>query len=729
MQGKAALDLKTTQRRRRNMRVWLVGAAFVLGVAAILIVPLFTAGRVTLSAGDVAREDIRSPRSARFVSEVLTDQARNEAERSVAIQYDPLDLRVPRQQVARARSVIDYVRAVRADPIATHEQKQAMLDAIDGVHLTPEVTDQLIGMSDETWQRITQEIVAVIDLALRNEIRDVNVEEARARLPVLVAIDLNEAQTQLVSQIAQNFIVPNRARNDALTEAVRQTARDQVEPRTREIEPGQMIVRQGDVVSALQIEALEQLNLRQAQVSWNSVVGYAMAAFLAALVLGLYLWRYEPELLDRTRALLLLALLLLSFLIMAKVMVPNRTVLPFVYPAAAFSMLVAVLVGPGMAMTATVVLAGLVGVMAGNALELVVYTAIGGIVAILMLNRAEHLNSFFWAGLYVALADVIVILTFRVADGFTDPIGLVTLIAAAGLNGGLSASLTLVGLFLIGYLFDVTTTVQLLELARPNHPLLNELLHKSPGTYHHTLMVANLAEQAAERIGANSLLTRVGAYYHDIGKTTRPYMFVENQVEGANVHDQFNPRTSAEIIISHVTEGVKLAKKYHLPSRVRAFIPEHHGTMRVSILYQKAVEQSPNGAAGVDESAFRYPGPKPQSKETALLMLADGCEASARANRPESPDQLNDLVRKVIADRIVWGQLDECPMTIAELDKVRESFAATLQGVYHPRLRYPGQEAKGEGSPKAARNNGNLRKGEQPIRNEGASRATPEPKD
>jgi len=240
---------------------------------------------------------------------------------------------------------------------------------------------------------------------------------------------------------------------------------------------------------------------------------------------------------------------------------------------------------------------------------------------------------------------------------------------------------------------------------------LNELLHKSPGTYHHTLMVANLAEQAAERLGANSLLTRVGAYYHDIGKMVRPYMFVENQVEGANVHDQFNPRTSAEIITSHVTEGIELARKYRLPSRVRAFIPEHHGTMRVSFLYQKAIESSPTGAAGVDESAFRYPGPKPQSKETALLMLADGCEAAVRANRPAAPDQLSELVRKVIGDRIAWGQLDECPLTIADLDKVRESFVTTLQGMYHPRLRYPDQEQKTEPSLRAARVNGAQKNG------------------
>jgi putative nucleotidyltransferase with HDIG domain len=340
--------------------------------------------------------------------------------------------------------------------------------------------------------------------------------------------------------------------------------------------------------------------------------------------------------------------------------------------------------------------------MANGSLEIATYITAGGLVAILTLNRAEHLNTFFWAGLYVTLANLLVLFTFRLPEGGLDPVGLVQLLGAAIINGVLSASLTLIGLFLMGNMFDVTTSVQLLELARPTHPLLNDLLHKAPGTYHHTLMVSNLAEQAAERIGANSLLTRIGAYYHDVGKTVRPYMFVENQIEGANVHDQFEPRTSAEIIISHVTEGVKLAKKYHLPSRVRAFIPEHHGTMRVSFLYQKAVAQSANGATGVDESAFRYPGPRPQSKETALLMLADGCEAAVRANRPESPDQLDEIIRKVIADRIAWNQLDECPLTLAELEKVRASFVATLQGVYHPRLRYPEPDEKAKAALPAA---------------------------
>lgn len=703
MQGPSVINHTSARPLHRTHRgAWLFGVLFVLGAIAILIVPLFVTGSVALNSGDVAPEDIRAPRSVRYVSEILTNQARDEAERSVPVQYDPLDLRVARQQVTRARDVIDYLRAVRADPLATRDDKRVMLSAIENFSLAPETIDQLLDLPDAEWENFRNEIVAVIDLAMRNEIRDVNLEEVKARLPALVAIDLNEKQTRLVSQVAQNFIVPNRARNDAATEQARQTAREQVEPRNRGIETGQTIVRQGDLVTALQLEALEQLNLRQAQVGGNDVAGFALATLLAALLLGLYLWRIEPALLNHPRTLLLLTLLLLAFLLLAKIMVPGRAVLPFVFPAAALSMLITIAISPGLAMMTTMVLAGLVGLMANSSLEVATYVAASGLIAILTLNRGERLNALFWSGVYVIAANVLVLMTFRLPAGGVDPIGSVQLFGAAVLNGALSASLTLISLFLIGDAFDVTTAVQLLELARPTHPLLNDLLHKAPGTYHHTLMVANLAEQAAERIGANSMLTRVGAYYHDVGKTMRPYMFVENQVEGANVHDQFEPRTSAEIIVSHVTEGLELAKKYRLPTRVRAFIPEHHGTMRVSFLYQKAVAQAA-GANNVDESSFRYPGPKPQTKETALLMLADGCEAAVRANRPESPDQLNEVVRRVITDRITWGQLDECPLTLGELDKVRASFVATLQGIYHPRLRYPGQEPKTEPAPRVAR--------------------------
>ncbi len=218
-------------------------------------------------------------------------------------------------------------------------------------------------------------------------------------------------------------------------------------------------------------------------------------------------------------------------------------------------------------------------------------------------------------------------------------------------------------LYLLGALFGITTTLQLLEISRPTHPLLRQLLLKAPGTYHHTLIVSNMAERAAEAIGADALLTRVGAYYHDVGKTIRPYFFVENRTEGADPHARLDPYTSAQIIVTHVKDGIDLARKYRLPKRIIDFIPEHQGTLLVSYFYHQAVQQA-GGADKVDKTQFQYPGPRPRSRETALTMLADGAEATVRSRRPASIEELDHIVGESIQSRVLSGQLDECPLTL-----------------------------------------------------------------
>jgi hypothetical protein len=214
------------------------------------------------------------------------------------------------------------------------------------------------------------------------------------------------------------------------------------------------------------------------------------------------------------------------------------------------------------------------------------------------------------------------------------------------------------------------------------------MLREAPATYHHSLMVANLAEQAAESIDANALLTRVGAYYHDIGKIARPYFFSENQASGMNPHDRLDPETSAEVIVGHVTDGLKLARRYRLPSRVRAFIPEHHGGSRVSFLYHKAVQLAGSDEL-VDEESFRYPGRKPQSRETALVMLADGCEAAVRSAQPESGEEVAEIVDHIIDQRIDDGQLNESDLTLQDIDTIKQVFTSALKGTFHPRIKYP----------------------------------------
>jgi putative nucleotidyltransferase with HDIG domain len=667
---------------------WLLGAFFALGIAATLIVPLLSANR-TVQVGQVMTSDVLAPRDVSYVSEIETERRRAQAERSVQEVYTPQDAALSRQQVAHVRQVLEFIRATRDDAITPLAERRAAIESVPDVLLTAAQIDRILVLQDSAWQTVADETLAVIDSALREQITDKNLSEKRARLSTFIKITLNEEYATLVGALAQGLIVPNSFLDEATTAQRRADARNGVAPVQISYVAGQVVVRAGDVVTDLQVEALEQLGLSTPRVQLGDIAGLALTALLAASVMGLYLWRYEQELFRSPRNLILLFALLLLFLISARLIIPGRTLIPYLFPAAALSMLLAVLLGPGLAIAASLMLAGLIGVMSDGSLELMIYFALGSVIATLTISRVERLNVFFWAGVYVALGNAMVVLAFRLPADNTDTVGLLTLIAVAVGNGGLSAAITLAGLFLFGSAFDLATTVQLLDLARPNHPLLTELMYKAPGTYHHSLMVANMAEQAALRIGANALLTRVGALYHDIGKTMRPYMFTENQIGGSNVHDQFDPQTSAEIIISHVSDGLEMARKARLPSRVCAFIAEHHGTMSASFLYQKALDAANGDTSKVDENSFRYPGPKPQSRETALLMLADGAEATVRSEQPGSPEKVAEIVDKIVDSRVAMGQLDESPLTLHDIRIAREAFIATLQGVFHPRLKYP----------------------------------------
>jgi hypothetical protein len=283
------------------------------------------------------------------------------------------------------------------------------------------------------------------------------------------------------------------------------------------------------------------------------------------------------------------------------------------------------------------------------------------------------------------------VLAYRLPFTQIDLTGVLTLAGAAALNGFLiSSSVALLGQYFLAQSLGLTTPLQLMEISRPDFPLLKYFLLHAPGTYQHSLQVANLAEQAAERIGADALQVRVGALFHDVGKAANPSFFVENQPAGnLDTHDDLEPAEVASTIIRHVTEGVVLARKYRLPRRIDDFILEHHGTRITQYQYNKALERAGGDIGKVDLEKFRYPGPPPRSRETALLMLADGAEARARAERPRSELDLRALVRSVIENAQKSGQLDHTRLTLRDLHLITESFVTTLRGTYHPRIEYP----------------------------------------
>jgi putative nucleotidyltransferase with HDIG domain len=310
------------------------------------------------------------------------------------------------------------------------------------------------------------------------------------------------------------------------------------------------------------MEILRQLGLLQTERRWEDIASVALAVLITGVLLVLHLERFNREISRSPKHIFLLGLLFNLFLVAACYGTGKSC--SFLFPAAALAMLLTVVAGPNLAITVSVAMAALVGYIGGNRLELTIYTAMGGLISALALGRAERVNQFFWAGLAGALANAGIVLVFRVNDPATDGYGLAQLLTASLINGAVSASLTLVGFFLLGGLFDITTSLQLIELARPDHPLLQFILRTAPGTYQHSLQVANLAEQAAERIGANAMLIRVGALYHDCGKALHPQYFVENQLDGQHPRVA-RPYASAEIIVGHVLDGLTMARRHRLP--------------------------------------------------------------------------------------------------------------------------------------------------------------------
>jgi putative nucleotidyltransferase with HDIG domain len=671
-------------------RLWFI---FVVGLIGTVLVLSFSIlpqqSGILLEVDDVATQDIPAPFTFSYTSEVLTEEARDVAEAAVQDNFDPPDGRVARQQVELLRGVMDYIDTIRADSFADQDERIADLKAIVDVKLDEKTAETILNLPDARWQAIRLEAISVVEQVMRSEIREDQVDEARRTIPALVGISLTESQAELVQLLATPFIAPNSMFNFEATEAAREQARSNVVPVVKSYTAGETVIGRGEVVKPIHLEALQNFGLLSTPDPWQQIAIRILLVILLGCAMVLYMYRnHEDELRESALMGTIAALFVLSTLAM-QLMIPERTVLPYLFPAAMFPMLLATLIGPGLGVLTALITGALAGFLATRGLEFGLYVMLSGTMGALVIGRAERLSSFFWAGLAAALAAVSIVIIFRFPDPGTDLIGKASLLAAGLISGLLSASLGFGLLLVIGSLLGITTSLQLIELARPDHPLLQLILRNAPGTYQHSLQVANLAEQAARVVKANPLLTRVGALYHDCGKALQPQFFIENQIPGQNIHEQLDPKTSASVIVEHVTKGIELARKHRLPEKVMAFIPEHHGTLETSYQYHLALEAANGVQDKVNKRDFRYPGPRPRSKETALLMLADGVEAKARAEAPENEEEIDQLVRWVIESRLNQGQLAHVDLTLKDLDTVRRSFVSTLKGIYHPRIAYP----------------------------------------
>jgi putative nucleotidyltransferase with HDIG domain len=699
MLSQQAAEASANFTRRDLARLIVAAVLLVAALTGIFSLDLFPQ-RLVIDVGDVAAADIAAPRIGSYISRIQTQEAKDAASAAVEPVYDFTDekaIGIARVQLAAFERLVAPVDAAFDQAVKADERRALLENVIPG--LTADARATLVDLKPERWTAVRAEGSRVLDATERSELRDTDVAQTKGRLSSLMTGGLDDGERMLAAEIIAPLVVPNSSYSADLTARAKVKAADQVPDRVVNYAQNETIVRKGQKITPVDLEAIKEFGLTDARPDFGRLGGWFLLSVLVVGVLMGWIWRFRPALWHRTNAMVLIGLIVLGTTLVLK-LTAGRTGLPFIVPTAAAAMLLAVLLDAGVATVVIGVLALVGGVINTNSPELMAYILFGGLAGIVAIRRGDRLQIFVQAGLLVAIVNVLVVAMYGFL-GSHDTRGVLELMGASLLSAAGSA-VAAVGTFaVLGSVFGILTVFQLLELANPSQPLLRRLLVETPGTYHHSLMVGNLAERAAEAIGADPLLTRVAAYYHDIGKLANPLAFIENQSGGENVHDELDPETSAQVLKQHVVDGIDIAYKGKLPKTLIAFIPQHHGTAIMSYFYARAkgLAAEPYGspqtadgaraAATVDERKFRHAGPKPQSREAALIMLADGVEASVRSLASRDEPAIRAMVARIIDERMSDGQFDECDLTLRDIEKIKEAFVQQLLGMYHQRIAYP----------------------------------------
>jgi putative nucleotidyltransferase with HDIG domain len=677
-------------------------AAFGVALAALLVIALFPIfpRQFSVHVNDRASRTVKAPRTVTFESASRTAQKRDEAARAVppTYVYDPS---VRTRQLSTYDATTAQITQIRGED-ADFPRKS---EALARLQLSQRSIETAIGLSDDRWQGVAAEGRRVLSQVLSGSIDDASVAATKDSIDSQIAPQLIVDEALLAAELVRPLIVSTQVVDAAKTQQAQDAARAAVPPERIVVNKGDTILSANTEVDALAVEKLRAEGLLSNRVEVRNVIAVAIVSAVLAACMAAYLFVLRPRGIDSERHLLALALVIALPLLVAKFYLPlvlpdeSRHFLAYMLPVATAPILIAALLETDVAAVVSLVIGALIAFVSAflpdislvaaigplDSMRLMLVYGVAPLVGVFLVHRADRLNRFLTAGLATGGASCALLVATWLIDGDRTNVDLAWIAFASGMNGAVAGVLA-AGVFVtLGVLFGVTTRIQLMELSQLNAPLLRRLQDEAPGTFHHSIIVGNLAERAADLVGADALLTRVGCYYHDIGKVLQPGMYIENIAGVESPHDAMSPAESASVIQQHVLGGIDLARRQRLPARVQAFIPEHHGTRLVAYFYRKAAEKDPH----VDPAAYQYPGPKPQSRETAIVMLADSTEAVIRASEDRSTERINQLVDEVIAERVSEGQLDESDLTLRDLRTIAESFKTTMRAVYHPRVQYP----------------------------------------
>lgn len=697
---------KTTNKifQKGNLKRLLIFLILVLSVTFILSIN-FIPGKIILKEGEVAARDIVAPETIEFIDVAATEKLKEEASKSIREVYNLnlssienvekelniffLDIKLLREEYkAFSDDYNNQANKTIEDFITNNDWRE--INEKHSLEIEYSTFLNLIKIEQNSIEEIEKNVYLSIRKLMEQGIKEEDIEEAKKH----IVREISENSTNpyiavIASEIGKTFIKPSLFLDLEQTENKRQESIDAVRDVKNIIRKDQIIIRKGEIVNSEHIEKMKALGLQNPILQFQSILGLFLINSLFIVLIGIYLYTFHKKIFTNTNKLTLLSIIYISTIFVAKI---AGEISGYLIPISFASMLIAITIDSRLALWMTFIISANIGFVFLGEINYMIVALAGGLVSVFSIRKAIQRSSLTRAGLLIAVTNIFLIFALGLIHKNNSQIILENCMWGA-LNGFVSAVLTIGILPFLESFFDITSSFKLMELSNPNQPLLKQLLVEATGTYHHSVVVGNLAEAAAEEIGANSLLARVGAYYHDIGKLKRPYFFTENQEAYKNSHDDMEPSLSALVIASHVKDGVDMAKKYRLPSAIVDIISQHHGTGLISYFFHKALQSDDSKTTTVvNEENYRYSGPKPQTKEAGIILLADILEAEARTLNSPTSSRIKNLTQSVVKRCLENGQLNECNLTLRDLNKIEDVFSRILTGMFHSRVEYPDEE-------------------------------------
>lgn len=668
---------------KKSKYLALFGTVFI--VSYLLLLTAIAPKQFNLQEGDIARVDIKAPRDT--IDQKATKEKESEAIEKVDKQYTVKN-EVKVQAEDNIKSLFDEVLNLNATNM-DEASKITELRKITQFKLTDSEYKELINTPKETLIDLEGKIVNIIDKIYKKDIQENNessLENAKKEgINAIEEFNIATPLKEILVNITKSQINPNLFYDSEKTEEMQKEAQKSTSKVI--IKKNQIIIKEGEPVTAEQIAIINELGLLDNGITGKYVYVYLSLALFLFVILFLqysYIYLNYKEIFFDAKRLILISLINILSLILARSI---GAVSAFLIPFAFGSMLLTLLLNYKISIIISIFNSAIISALVEFDPQVMLLVFINAILGAVMLKKMQQRNELIYATLYISVvSSILTLATGVIISSNLKEIFIVSLFSIIG--GVLS------GIFALGVLpflegtFNEVTTIKLLELSNPNNPLLKKLLMEAPGTYHHSMLVANLAEMAAEEVGANPVVARIGAYYHDVGKTERPYFFGENQIGRENPHDKISAKLSTHIIISHVKDGLRLAKEHKLPPIIQDIIAEHHGTTLVKYFYYTMKNNAEN-PDDIKEKDYRYSGPIPSSKEAGIVMLADGIEAAVRSIKEPNKEKIEEMVNNIIKDKLNSNQLINCDLTLKDIEKIRLCFLNALNGIYHQRIEYP----------------------------------------